>query len=258
MPLKPSQLLDPIPESRKYFRKRLSKAPIDFESFGTLLKPCTMGECCGMCCYDGVCLDEDEEHYVGAVVDAHPLHFKELGITRENAFEDAIFIDTETRKTRTKKFKYPEHVNFPKHFDKTSCVFRYDDGRCSLQALAMEHGEHPWAYKPVSCWLHPISLERHDKTVLWLPTMGKDHLTDDDFPGYAPYTRCGCAFPDGQPAYEVLSWELETLGAVVGRDFLGEIRAYFASRPAASPDQEEAKKPRKNKKDKKEKKGKRS
>lgn len=225
MPLKPEQLLDPIPETRDYFRKRLRRAPIDFESFATPLRLCTLEGCQGMCCYDGVCLDEDEEHYLTAILEAHPLHFKPLGITRENAFEDAVFIDTDTRKTATRKHKYPKHVGFPKHFEKTSCVFRHEDGRCSLQALAMEHGEHPWAYKPLSCWLHPISLERNDRTILWLPTKGRDPLKDDKFPGYAPYTQCGEHCAGGQPAYEVLRQELETLGAVVGRDFYGEIKA---------------------------------
>jgi hypothetical protein len=184
-----------------------------------------------MCCYDGVCLDEDEERYVGAILDAHPLHFKELKLTRENAFEDACFLGVDTRKTTTRKHKYPPHVGFPKHFAKTSCAFRFDDGRCSLQALAMEHGEHPWAYKPLSCWLHPISLERDDKTIVWLPTVGNDPLVEDGYPGYAPHTHCGRACTDGgRPAYEVLREELETLGSIVGRDYIAEIQAYERSR----------------------------
>ncbi|MBX3729604.1 MAG: hypothetical protein KF858_10505 [Candidatus Sumerlaeia bacterium] len=230
MPLSAAQILDPLPETKKYFRRRLANAPIDFESFGTLLKPCTLGQCSGMCCYDGVCLDDDEEHYIGAIVDAHPVFFKQLGITRENAFEDATFLDTDTRKTRVRRFKYPPHVNFPKHFDKTACIFRFPDGRCSLQSLAMEHGEHPWAYKPLSCWLHPISLERDNRTILWLPTLENDRLKDENFPGFAPYTHCGCAHADGQLAYQVLRPEIEALGAVIGRDFYGEIDAYYAKK----------------------------
>ncbi|MBI5155286.1 DUF3109 family protein [Candidatus Poribacteria bacterium] len=228
MPLKPEQLLDPLPETKKYFQRRLHRAPVDFDSFATPLKACDLRTCQGSCCYDGVCLDEDEERYLGAIVDAHPLHFKPLGITRENAFEDATFLDTDTRKTRTRRFKYDPAVEFPKHFEKTACVFRHSDGRCSLQALAMEHGEHPWAYKPLSCWLHPISLERNDRTIIWLPTKDNDQLTEPGFPGYAPYTKCGCATPGGRPAYEVLKPELDVLGAIAGRDFFGEIKAHFA------------------------------
>lgn len=234
MPLDPSQLLDATPETKKYFKRRLFRAPVDYESFMTPLRLCDIGQCFGMCCHDGVCLDDDEEHYVAAVVDAHPVFFRQtVGVTSENAFEDAIFLDSETRKTRTRRFKYPPHANYPKHFPQTSCVFRMPDGKCALQALAMQHGEHPWAYKPLSCWLHPISLERDDRTMLWIPTKETDHLREPDYPGYAPYTHCGCATPGGKPAYQILKMEIETLGAIVGRDFWGEMdrhwRTYHAS-----------------------------
>lgn len=230
MPLKRSQLLDPLPETKRYFRRRLAKAPVDFESFGTPLRLCSLDDCLGMCCYDGVCLDDDEERYLAAILDAHPVYFKQLGLTSENAFEDAVFLDSDTRKTRTKKFKYPKHVGHPKHFENTSCAFRHDDGKCSLQSLAMQHGEHPWAYKPLSCWLHPISLERDDKTIVWLPRIGHDHLAEEGYPGYAPFTKCGEECPGGEPAYEVLKEELVTLGKIVDRDFYGEIKKYYKKR----------------------------
>ncbi len=230
MPLRPDQLFDPMPETKRYFMRRLKRAAIDFESFGILLQLCTLEGCRGTCCYDGVCLDEDEERYIGAIVDAHPVFFKELNLTRENAFEDAEFLGSDTRKTRTKPCRYPKNVNFPKHFEKTSCVFRFPDGRCSLQTLAMEHGEHPWAYKPPSCWLHPISLERNGKSMIWLPTKETDHVVAEDYPGYAPYTPCGAECAGGKPAYQVLKSELETLGAIVGRDIYGEIEKHFAQK----------------------------
>jgi len=227
MPLQPHELLDPLPDTKRYFKKRLFRAPIDFESFGTPLKLCDLADCHGMCCYDGVCVDEDEIHYLSAILDAHPKHFEELGLRSDNAFEEACFLGTDTMKTRTRKYKYPKSANFPKHFEKTRCAFRYEDGRCSLQGLAMEHGEHPWAYKPFSCWLHPISLERDERTIVWLPTKKTDHLKEKKYPGYAPYTGCGCAVEGGKPAYKVLKQEIETLGAIVGRDFYGEIEAYY-------------------------------
>ncbi len=262
MPLRTDQLFDPMPDTKKYFKRRMLRAPIDYESFGISLRQCTMESCCGMCCYDGVCLDEDEEHYIGAIVDAHPVFFKEMGITREKAFEDAHFLGTECRKTATRKYKHPEHVNFPKHFENTKCIFRFDDGRCSLQTLAMEHGEHPWAYKPPSCWLHPISLERENKTVLWLPQKDTDLVVEKGYPGYAPYTRCGedCG-AEGMPGYEALKPELETLGILVGRDFYTEIKAWHEDGPSAAKQlvaevvaQADADKKKKKKKRKKKKK----
>jgi len=229
MALKPHQLLDSMPETKKSMKRRLRHAAIDFDSFATPLRVCDLANCMGHCCYDGVCLDSDEEHFITAVMDAHPVFFRQLNLTSENAFEEATFLGVDTRKTRVRRFRYPDVVNHPKHFDKTSCVFRFPDGRCSLQTLAMEHGEHPWAYKPLSCWLHPISLERNDRSILWIPRKDTDHLTDEHFPGFAPYTQCGEECPGGKPAWEALKWELETLGAIAGRDFYGEMRDHFSN-----------------------------
>ena len=238
MPLLPHQILDAMPETKKEMRRRLRRSKIDFESFATPLRLCELGKCNGHCCYDGVCVDEDEEHFITAVVTAHPVFFQQLGVTPENAFEDATFLGTDTRKTTTRPFRYPKEVGHPKHFEKTTCSFRFPDGRCSLQALAMEHGEHPWAYKPLSCWLHPISLERDDKAVIWIPTKGNDLLEDPEYPGFAPYTRCGEACPgEGRPAWQTLKAELQTLGAIAERDIWGEIEAYFkAKAPAPDPE----------------------
>lgn len=233
MPLKPSQLLDAMPDTKRFMKRRLRRADIDFESFATPLRLCALETCGGHCCYDGVCLDEDEEHYIKCVVGAHPVFFKQLNVDEETAFEDATFLGVDTRKTATRKFRYPKAIGHPKHFDKTTCIFRFPDGRCSLQTLAMEHGDHPWAYKPLSCWLHPISLERDDKAVIWIPTKETDHLADEDYPGFAPYTQCGEACPgEGKPAYETLRQELETLGAIVERDIYGEIANYWRQRNA--------------------------
>lgn len=251
MPLKPSQLFDPMPETKKYFKRRLKNCPIDYKSFATPLRLCEMEDCRGMCCYDGVCLDESEEHYITAIVNAHPNHFKKLGITVDNAFEDAEFLGSPTRKTATKPCTYPEKVEFPEHFEDTSCIFRHKDGRCSLQALAMEHGEHPWAYKPPSCWLHPISLERDDQSILWLPTRGKDHVVDEDYPGYSSYTRCGECVVGEQPAYESLKPELDVLGAIIGRDFYAEIKEALTNENFKVKDAEEDKGKKKKKKKKK-------
>jgi len=238
MPLQPHQLLDALPETKKYFKRRLMRADIDFKSFAKPMQLCSLENCSGQCCYDGVCVDEDEERYLTAILEAHPVFFKSLKLKPENAFEDATFLDTDTRKTQARKMKYPKQAKLPKHFDSTRCCFRYEDGRCSLQSLAMEHGEHPWAYKPFSCWLHPISLERGNKTVLWIPDHDTDHLTTEDYPGYAPYTPCGACVKGGKPGYEIMKSELQALGAIVGRDFYGEIVAHFSKKQKAKKSKE--------------------
>lgn len=230
MPLEAHEILDAVPDTKADVQWRVRRSKIDYPSFATPLRLCDLAECNGHCCYDGVCVDTDEEEFLAALMRAHPKFFEQLGLDHENAFEDATFLDSPTRKVVTKKFKYPKSVGHPKHFDKSSCAMRFPDGRCGLQALAMEHGNHPWAYKPLSCWLHPISLERDDKPVIWIPTKETDQLKDKGFPGFAPYTRCGESCPgEGRPAWQTLRMELETLGRLGGRDIVGEIEEYFAT-----------------------------
>lgn len=222
----PHQLLDSMPETKQVFLRRLRSCPIDHESFLTPLRVCSLSSCQGMCCYDGVVLAEDEAHYIGAVVKAHPEVFDPLGISPETAFEPISEGAGSIKKTATKPFSYAPESNTPEHFARTACVFRLPDARCSLQSLAIEQGEHPWAYKPPNCWLHPITLHRGNESVIWLPTKSCDPLQKPGYPGFASYSRCGECTPGGEPAYKVLGQELQTLGAIIGRDLIAEIVHY--------------------------------
>lgn len=233
MPISNAQILDHLPSWKRYVQKRLAKAPIDFESFGVRLQVCAMEDCRGMCCYDGVCIDRDEERMVRRALRQNPEHFEELGVDASNAFEEGEFQGLPTRKTQTRPQKFPRHVSIPRHFDRSCCVFKHEDGRCSLQSLAMKLGEHPWAFKPISCWLHPLSLERDDETILWVPRLGHDHLKTEEYAGFTPYTHCGKECTGGKPAWQALKFELECLGAITGRDFYGEIAEFHAHAPQA-------------------------
>lgn len=222
-PLSPEQLLDAMPETKRLFKSRLASCPIDVKSFLAPLHLCDLQSCQGMCCYDGVCLQEDEEHYIGAVVQAYPEVFGPMGIDRNSAFTNLSPGLSRGRKTATRPFEYSRESNTPKHFSRTACVFRLPDARCALQSLAIDQGEHPWAYKPPNCWLHPISLQRGTETVIWLPDKSTDPQKSNAFPGFASYSRCGECAEGGPPAYVTLRQELETLGAIIGRDLLKEI-----------------------------------
>jgi hypothetical protein len=99
-------------------------------------------------------------------------------------------------KTATRFTDFRSKVGgFPDHFDDTSCVFRADDGRCSLKTLDTKDSKHPWFHKPLICWLHPINVLPERITLF-------DETTDPfrypDYDGFASRTflwSCGAARP---------------------------------------------------------------
>ncbi len=47
-------------------------------------------------------------------------------------------------------------AGFPAHFTRTRCVFSDGVGYCELEKLARSHGQHPWTFKPTTCWMFPL------------------------------------------------------------------------------------------------------
>ena len=84
----------------------------------------------------------------------------------------------------------------------------------------MKEEKHPWFYKPVSCWMHPLLLKVDG---------GRPYLTllskADDGKRFASETPCGRVEEDGLPARQVLRSELEMLREISGRDFYRELNA---------------------------------
>ena len=151
--------------------------------------------------------------------------FHETGVTLPSAvITEGVWRDESSGlKTATKPNDFRGKVSgFPDHFDDTSCVFRADDGRCTLQTLGAKTGRHPWFYKPLVCWLHPINVSPERITIY-------DENTDPyrypDYDGFASRTFCGRTAALGRPAYEVLRAELELLGHILGRDLTSQFPA---------------------------------
>lgn len=173
---------------------------------GPQLQACDLNVCEARCCYDGVYLDPGEEDRLRALVAEAPKAFP--GVPEEMVV-DGSWGDgrIQGRKTATKPHAY-RSPEFPAHFNRTRCVFCRDDHRCSLQALAIERGEHPWAYKPTGCWLFPMHEEGgrlHPP-----PRAGEpDPLAwGQNYPGFASYVPCGQDQPEGLPWQEALAAEV--------------------------------------------------
>lgn len=204
-------------------RERLKTASIDAREFQQGMIRCSLANCRGMCCYDGVPVDEDTARVLQRLSVERAVDFQEMGLSLPND----VIVDNEWRgrvskKTAVQPFPFRSLVSdFPDHFQETACVFHLDDGRCGLQVLAERDGEHPWYYKPFTCWLHPIKI-----------TGSAIHLYDEvtdpnrypDYDGYVTRTLCGRPSNDGCPAAELLKDELQYLGRILNRDLVAGVK----------------------------------
>ena len=208
-----------------HLRRTYGSLPLAVSGFARPLTACSLANCHGMCCYDGVYLDAPMEAQVSVIAQARRLAFADMGLD----LPASVVVDGSVggvrygRKTATRPWAGDQaFAGFPAHFENTSCVFHLDDGRCGLQVLAIQDGLHPWAYKPTSCWLFPITIHRGAIQVF-------DETSDpsryDAYPGFVAFTRCGATCLTGRPAREVLREELRYLGDILGRDLIAEAGA---------------------------------
>lgn len=200
---------------------------LDQVALARRVRPCELTKCHGTCCYDGVYLTSEERatileladpgnralHRVGLELDADPVVF--------GRFRDRC----SGMKTAVKRVPMGESVkDYPAHFADTRCVLSLDDGRCALEALAVDEGRDRWFYKPFTCWMHPLSIPYRDgECWLTLHSPETDPQGYRDYPGFTSVTHCGRECPEGLPAYRVFERELTRLGEIGGRDLLGEI-----------------------------------
>lgn len=176
---------------------------MDHRAFEMPLPICALTKCRATCCHDGVILTPEEAEVLGR---------EGKGVVE---LEDGRF-KTETVAASSDQLA----EDFPGHFPETRCVFLDDQHRCRWQLRAVEEGKHPWFYKPMSCWMHPLILKNDDERPL-LTLLSREQ----DRAGFATYTPCGKSQVTASPARESLKMELEMLGAISGRDFYGELNA---------------------------------
>lgn len=233
MPIEKSQTnLTAYPQTESAVQKSLSQASIDVESFKQLLKPCSLSSCRGMCCYDGVYIGKESAEVIQKLADEDAPFFRAIGLN----LPEQVIVDGEWKgeiygkKTEVKEKNFSGIVkNYPTHFNNTACVFLLDDGRCGLQVISEYKGLHPWYYKPFTCWMHPLAISYEEEfNCLLLHTDESDPCRFPDYDGFVTKTFCGKIRICGQPAHNVLEEELRFLGKIVGRDFVEEIKDYFA------------------------------
>lgn len=205
-----------FPATERFLRAALAGASLDAASFQRRLSPCSLARCGGTCCAEGATLNGEEALVLRQITRRHSDFLRSLvPDLPEQAITRADGVDRTALKPRPFRHRVSD---YPPHFPETACAFLQEDSRCALQSLADAQGKHPWTYKPLACWLHPISISAEQIT---LPS-----TRTDPYPGgFASQTHCGREDLCGQAAHEVLVHELAFLGQMLGRDLLAELRA---------------------------------
>lgn len=219
-PVDREEILTAFPDTEIWLRRTFGEAKLDVPAFRRSIVRCDLAVCRGMCCYDGVYVDKCTASVLKRLAAQRAAEFNEQGVT----LPASVTVKGSWRrqnaglKTATRQADFRSRVEgFPQHFNDTACIFLCGDGRCSLQNLGVRDGKHPWFYKPVTCWLHPIDISPERITLYSEET---DPLRYPDYDGYVSRTLCGRTTANGQPAYQVLRPELEFLGRILGRDLL--------------------------------------
>ncbi len=205
-----------FPGTLRAVREACAGAALDAESFARPLAACALAACRGTCCTHGVTLNDEEALAVAQLVRRHGDALRRLApdLPGEPVVRDADGAARTALKPRAYHGVVPD---YPAHFPDAACAFLGPAAHCALQDLAAEHGQAPWAYKPLACWLHPVLLSAE---AIRLP----DAATDPHPGGFASQTPCGrTAAGGGRPAREVLAPELAHLGLWLGRDLVGEL-----------------------------------
>ncbi len=183
---------------------QLREAAVDFEAFEKPLILCELTDCRATCCHDGAVLSEEEADFI------------------QTESQGGVMTTADGRlKTETVSTSEKERAdNFPAHFSKTRCVFLDENHRCAWQLRSIAEKKHPWFYKPISCWMHPVLVKMVNGRPL-LTVLAPEH----DPVKFASCTPCGALGKGIQPARVTLHGELQMLSQLSGRDFLQELSA---------------------------------
>ena len=203
-----------FPETEAHIAELVRHAEIDEAAFDQPLARCDLAKCRGTCCHDGVYLNSDEAALIRELVEIHRDYFDE---TLQLTLPKQVIVyghwelgGNSGPKTATRAEPMAATAEaYPAHFPDTMCAFLMRDGRCGLQMLSVREGYHPWFFKPLTCWIHPISITA-DGTIT-LHNRETDPHNFPDYAGFSSQTGCGKIRSCGPPARETLAEELAML-----------------------------------------------
>ena len=214
----------------KWLGELVAGLELDHVALQRPLRRCDLSRCGGNCCYDGAYLGDEEAEVIREVVRTSRPDLERIGLDLpEQTVVFGTWQDTISGpKTATRPSSLREQIpDYPPHFADTACVFLLPDARCGLQVLAQERVLPPWYYKPITCWMHPLTIENvsGNRAVLTIHNEASDPQRYDGYDGFVSRTHCGRTCAGGAPAYRALAQELDFLGSLAGRDLAAEIEA---------------------------------
>lgn len=215
-----------FPEIERILAPQIREAALDHEAFAMPLRVCQLENCRATCCHDGVHLSPHEAETISQLVSDNRDLLKDYDWQHEDFLTEKKG-EPHSITLPVSDTDLPE--NFPSHFPKTRCIFLDEKHRCVLQRLSMDHDQHPWFWKPVSCWLFPLILrapQRGERPVLTLATPDNDPTAKPDYAGFSSCSPCGIAKDGAPPAWETLREELTLLGKIGDRDLLKELSPF--------------------------------
>lgn len=208
-----------FPETVRTARAELARAPLEVASFARPLSACDVARCHGACCSDGAPLNSEEVTVLSRLAACEAPALTALGLVPDHLVAAAELggAGHTGLRMRDPGERSPRH---PESVPDTACAALTRDGLCGFQVLAVQKGMHRWFWKPMVCWLHPISA---DASGIHLPAEGisRDRAYRDG--SFASVTECSRAGTGARPAVDVLADELSFLGVLIGRDVREEI-----------------------------------
>jgi hypothetical protein len=225
--------LTAYPKAEASLRAYLAAAPAAAATLRRPLQRCDLATCAGMCCHDGIYLENDEPAVLTELAEREGEFFKSLGLTLpeqvvvQSEFRDMV---SGPRTALVPRVWRDRVANYPAHFEDTACCFLTEDGRCGLQVLSVARGKHRWYYKPIGCWLHPITTDLVPQPTIGLVTVHTDPYRVPGYDGFVSRTFCAHACEGGPPAYETVREELTLFGEILGRDLMAEISEQMSRR----------------------------
>lgn len=184
---------------------------------GPRLAGCDILRCEGRCCYDGVYLQPGEEEFLRELVARVPA--LAAHVPAEFVVDGWWEGENLGRKTATRPHDY-QAPDFPAHFTRTKCVFSDAQGFCELEKFARARGQHPWTFKPATCWQFPLQVEEagHGPPP---QRVEDDPYRTPAYPGYSTFVPCGMHQESGRPWREALAGEIGYLARVGLQPVLG-------------------------------------
>lgn len=147
-------------------------------------------------------LTDDDERRLRAAMREQPAVFAELPKVKIVTVHSAT---GSGRKTAVRPYQFARK---PEHFTATRCVLCLPGGRCAPQVAAEAAGLHPWTWKPLACYLHPLRLGERGTALVPPPTAADDPDRAPDYPGFSSSTPCGADHADGEAFTDTLADEI--------------------------------------------------